>query len=444
MRSNILDRVWDIPVELADLEAKISMLRFAQLELVAELDALIPPGFPDAAREEVAVACRVSCTQAQRRLDTARALIPARADGSSRLAATADAMSHGEITIEHAAELTSATAGLDDTAARWVEQQVLSDDRVRTPGQAGWWARKRALQVGADRAQRQAAAAAARTLRAWDFSGEVTFSWTMPAVDASIVETCIEALSARQGADDQRPAAQRRGDALFELVARTLEHGQAGTGTTGTRNLPRVEVLVTHESLLDHVWHDAQVEQRSVFGQQVRQLSCDADLQVTMVNSFGSVLGQGNTTRVVNARLRALLELRDQHCRFPGCTTRPRYCHAHHIWHWADGGPTDPDNLLLICERHHHAIHDGGWTVAFYGDGAVLWTSPTGQVVRTPADLDQLTSEVPPWVGYDDDHPDGSWIRPEHDFFRRDPDADTEPPDPKPAATSAFADEPPF
>jgi hypothetical protein len=40
-----------------------------------------------------------------------------------------------------------------------------------------------------------------------------------------------------------------------------------------------------------------------------------------------------------------------------------RWLHAHHILHWADGGPTDADNLMLLCGYHHRLVHERGWSV---------------------------------------------------------------------------------
>ena len=49
----------------------------------------------------------------------------------------------------------------------------------------------------------------------------------------------------------------------------------------------------------------------------------------------------------------------DRSCRFPGCTARR--CDAHHVEHWVDGGATSLDNLMLLCRRHHRAVHEGGF-----------------------------------------------------------------------------------
>jgi hypothetical protein len=40
------------------------------------------------------------------------------------------------------------------------------------------------------------------------------------------------------------------------------------------------------------------------------------------------------------------------------------WCDAHH-WrrHWLDSGATDLDELVLLCRRHHRAVHEGGWRI---------------------------------------------------------------------------------
>ena len=57
-----------------------------------------------------------------------------------------------------------------------------------------------------------------------------------------------------------------------------------------------------------------------------------------------------------------LLSRRDRGCRFPGCTATQRL-HGHHVKHWANGGETSLDNLVLLCPTHHRLVHEGGFDV---------------------------------------------------------------------------------
>ena len=84
----------------------------------------------------------------------------------------------------------------------------------------------------------------------------------------------------------------------------------------------------------------------------------------TLTSVARSVLYVGRSQRTVSARLRRALEVRDGHCVFPGCRAHVRRCEAHHVLPWEHGGPTDISNLATVCPAHHHALHEGGWTMA--------------------------------------------------------------------------------
>jgi hypothetical protein len=71
----------------------------------------------------------------------------------------------------------------------------------------------------------------------------------------------------------------------------------------------------------------------------------------------------GRATRTIPNHIRKALIIRDGGCAFPGCGRRPRQCQGHHVTHWADGGPTSVDNLVLLCGHHHRLIHHSRWTV---------------------------------------------------------------------------------
>ena len=47
---------------------------------------------------------------------------------------------------------------------------------------------------------------------------------------------------------------------------------------------------------------------------------------------------------------------RDRAC--AGCGAANSFCQPHHIIHWEHGGPTDIDNLCLLCgDCHHKPVH---------------------------------------------------------------------------------------
>lgn len=90
----------------------------------------------------------------------------------------------------------------------------------------------------------------------------------------------------------------------------------------------------------------------------------------------GHPLDAGRRARRVPPRLRLALEHRDWSCRFPGCADAI-WTDAHHVTHWAHGGPTDLDNLVLPCRRHHVLLHEGGFTV----DHDHVFRAPSGRAI---------------------------------------------------------------
>lgn len=85
--------------------------------------------------------------------------------------------------------------------------------------------------------------------------------------------------------------------------------------------------------------------------------------------------------RSARASIRRAIDARDGgHCQFPGCENR-RWVDAHHIVHWARGGQTKIDNLVLLCSRHHRLVHEGGFGVARTANGGLVFRQPDGKPV---------------------------------------------------------------
>ena len=109
-----------------------------------------------------------------------------------------------------------------------------------------------------------------------------------------------------------------------------------------------------------------------------RRVACDAGIVVLRHAADGQVLDVGRRTRTVPSALRRALLSRDRgQCQFPGCESR--HCDAHHVEHWADGGETRLQNLVLACRFHHRALHEGGFRVVpGDADGQFRFLRPDG------------------------------------------------------------------
>jgi hypothetical protein len=91
-------------------------------------------------------------------------------------------------------------------------------------------------------------------------------------------------------------------------------------------------------------------------------------------------LSVGRKTRSIPPAIRRALKRRDGGCCFPGCSCR-RFVDAHHIHHWADGGETSMDNLVLLCRRHHRLVHEEGFGLNRGTDGAINFSLPDGKII---------------------------------------------------------------
>ena len=91
---------------------------------------------------------------------------------------------------------------------------------------------------------------------------------------------------------------------------------------------------------------------------EARRLACMAGIIPVVLGKDSEVLDLGRTARLFTPAQRKALVLRDKTCRADGCDQPATWSEAHHLKPWADGGPTDLDNGILLCCWHHHRAHD--------------------------------------------------------------------------------------
>jgi hypothetical protein len=202
------------------------------------------------------------------------------------------------------------------------------------------------------------------------------------------------------------PVAQRRAEALAELCRR----GGAVTadGEPHRRTRPQLVVTIDHDNLIDQLGLGELAGGGTISTTAVRRLACDADIITAVFGTDSELLDLGRRARLVSPAQRLALVMRDRGCVFPNCDRPPDWCDAHHIDHWLDQGPTDLDNLCLLCSKHHHLVHEDDWALQRSVEGELIFTVPGG-----------LT--LPPRA-HRPGHPDP--------FLTT--ETDTEPPDPQP------------
>jgi hypothetical protein len=175
---------------------------------------------------------------------------------------------------------------------------------------------------------------------------------------------------------DSLPA--RRADALVALARAELSGDQsAHCGSDPVE----VTVHVDVETLAaDQIGDRCELAGGpAVAPETARRLGCDAGI-VRIIERDGKPLSVGRRTRSVPSALKRALADRDPRCRFPGCNHQ-RYLHAHHIHHWARGGPTNFANLVHLCSHHHRLVHEGGFTAQHTAAGGVRFCRPDGRTI---------------------------------------------------------------
>jgi hypothetical protein len=179
---------------------------------------------------------------------------------------------------------------------------------------------------------------------------------------------------------DGVPVGQRRADALG-LVAESALASGLDKGTRGDRL--QVVVHVDSQVLEDPSQPGVSMleDGTDVSAETSRRLSCDAGKVVMQHDSEGNILDVGRRTRTIPTAIRRALTARDEGCQFPGCGLK--YCEAHHLKHWANGGKTSLDNLVLLCRRHHRAVHEEGYQIEHAFNGELRFLRPEGWEIPT-------------------------------------------------------------
>lgn len=188
-------------------------------------------------------------------------------------------------------------------------------------------------------------------------------------------ESALDELRARP-----EPIAWRRADALVRLA-----RGYRNRNDSGNTEKYLVHIHTDIQTLkTEGAGAESEIEPGGTCcAETTRRIACDSSVVQWLDDKSdrheGAALSVGRKSRTLPPAIRRALQRRDGGCRFPGCSAT-HYVDAHHIHHWADGGETGMSNLVLLCVRHHHLVHEGGFSLEKVG-GEFRFTNPKGQRV---------------------------------------------------------------
>ncbi|MDG2111850.1 MAG: DUF222 domain-containing protein, partial [Actinomycetota bacterium] len=209
---------------------------------------------------------------------------------------------------------------------------------------------------------------------------------------ADQTETFAAALDTLNGPDPknapiQRTVGQRNADALTDMAAHLLNQppskdtdpDRKASAATRRGSRPTAVVTLDLDTALDRsrelgfadigdqtdlIAIRRQLLRGGPLPKEVAELFlCDANLRRMIVGGQGQPLNMGRPVPTITTGQRLALQVRDGGCVFPTCDRPAQWCDAHHVKFRADGGPTDVDNLVLLCRHHHRVVHGHRWNL---------------------------------------------------------------------------------
>ncbi len=166
------------------------------------------------------------------------------------------------------------------------------------------------------------------------------------------------------------------------LAAQALVELVTSTGGRDSRNrLPYLTVIVDHDTIT-HGPHDESIRQTEngcdVAPETVARLCCDAVVRRVTLDATGVPVNVGRKYRTATDAQWAAIKTMHSCCAWDGCDAPISWCQAHHIREWEHGGRTDLDNLVPLCSRHHHRVHEGQWHIKLLPDRTLKIYRPDG------------------------------------------------------------------
>jgi hypothetical protein len=386
LRSEVLAELPDARLEedFAELQRSGELLEVERLRRLAEIErrATFQRDGHLSAASWLASEFKVGWGAARDQVRTARAL--------EEMPETRKALEEGEVSMSAAKVLVQARDS-DPDEFRDSEKQLVDAARIHSTNDlqrvAQYW--RQAVEREQALESDQKVRARRRLHASVSFLGMVRLDGELDPETGETLLTALRAVldaesKASRTSDDRTPA-QRRADALGEICRQWLDSGQRPR-VGGER--PHVTVMVGVDALRDVAAGDvpggaSELDHVGpVVPETARRLACDASIRRVVMAGRSEPLDLGRRTPVIPPGMRRAVIVSDRHCRFPGCDRPQAWCDVHHVVHWAEGGPTSFQNLLLLCHRHHGMVHPpGGFSLELI-DGRPVFRRPDGTALE--------------------------------------------------------------
>lgn len=366
---------------VAQIEKQLAALHAEQLELIAAIaddpceSATAPALEKEFFREELGTLLHESAASISDRVETARTLV-------HQLPITLAALHAGDLTLRHAQAVCYTVLGLSGSDAATIEQKCVPFAVGRDYTAFSRKLRREQLALDS-RTVEERFAAAIEDRRVWSMpnsdGGTATIGAVLPADGAQTVMKAVEK-AAKELPSDERTRAQRQADGLVRIAQDWLNGLAVAKGRQQVG--PSVQITVAATTVLGLDNKPAELAGHGpIPAALARAIAADptGTWRRLLTDEQGTLIDYGRRCYRPPKALAQFVRARDRECQFPGCHRGSSTCEIDHRLAWADGGATNADNLICLCARHHHAKHEGGWTVARTDNGVLRWTSPAGR-----------------------------------------------------------------
>lgn len=232
----------------------------------------------------------------------------------------------------------------------------------------------------------------------------VRLSGQLPAAEAATVAAALTRMAEQASPDAATgvfdPFESRCADALVDLAGAALADDADPDRATVVVHVPTSWFADADDTRLGNAIAAALESGVPLAADTLRRLACDARVQLVAEGPGHAAVARTAMEHTVPFWLRRQLRRRDGGCRWPGCR-RTRGLHAHHIVWFSKGGPTVIENLVLLCRRHHRAVHEGGWGIEGDPTAELRFLRPDGRgrlATRPPPLRDDVRQRLKEWV----------------------------------------------
>ena len=291
------------------------------------------------------------------------------------------ALADGDVSSSHVDAVANASKGLDDAGRERLgelQDALLGFARIEPVGvferRCRLLSKRLAGDEGESELDRQKAAVSVRRWVDKPSGMHHTHLTLDPERDAKLWSAIDAQLATLKQADGNA------GTPIDILLADSVVAAVSGE-RSGERRVPEICVHIDYDTMLNGL-HEGSVCETAdgipLPPETARRLACEAAIVPIVLNGAGEALNCGREQRVANRAQRRALRAMYRTCGYPGCDVVFDRCDIHHVIEWLRHGSTDLDNLLPLCSKHHHLVHEGRWRLALDKHRVITIHRPDG------------------------------------------------------------------